>query len=331
MAESQGRRIMRARKMHGGSRDVNGNRPGEENANESGGGRAAIFARNVATRFRSRKIGRSAMVRAMKMSLPAALAMFLFTAAACAEEVDVFGTKKHCPTIPGGREWASKWATGAVRAITNMKRDPQDAEFIVRGNGSVTIDGKGVATMTGDSPRMYVYDEPRAKTWNNVEVTFYMLRVSEAKVLTYQGMAVGTRSEHQDVEVNGNVGRTYYAKFAYDGRAFFIKETDHHTKGGYHDSTELKHFPKGFPKEKWIGMKFVCRTRGQTVKLEQYEDTTDGAKGGHWVKVAEITDDGKWAEKPYLAAQPSTFIRNDGLGEARYKKWTIREIAPLGQ
>ena len=48
----------------------------------------------------------------------------------------------------------------------------------MRGNGSVTIDGKGVATMTGDSPRMCVYDEARAKTWNNVEVTFYMMRVS---------------------------------------------------------------------------------------------------------------------------------------------------------
>ena len=47
------------------------------------------------------------------------------------------------------------------------------------------------------------------------------------------------------------------------------------------------------------------------------------------VKVGEILDHGQWAEKPYLIAQPSTFIRNDGLGEARYKKWTIREIAPI--
>ena len=268
----------------------------------------------------------------MKMFLPAALAMFLFTAAAGAEEADAFGTKKLYPTIPGGREWANQWAKGAARTIASMKRDPQDAEFIVRGNGSVTIDGKGVAAMTGEAPRMYVYDEPRAKTWNNVEVTFYMMRVSEAKVLSYAGMAVGTRSEHQDEgEKPGNVGRTYYSKFTYDGRAFFIKETNHHAEGGYHDSKVLKHFPNGFPKEKWIGMKFICRTRGQSVKLEQYEDTTDGAKGGRWVKVAEMTDDGKWAVKPYLAAQPSTFIRNDGLGEARYKRWTIREIAPLGQ
>ena len=49
------------------------------------------------------------------------------------------------------------------------------------------------------------------------------------------------------------------------------------------------------------------------------------------VKVGEILDHGQWAEKPYLIAQPSTFIRNDGLGEARYKKWTIREIVPISQ
>ena len=268
----------------------------------------------------------------MKQTIFVALAIFLFSAAAnAAGDGDSFGTKKLYPTISGRREWACKWSVGEVRTITNMKRDPQDAEFIVRGNGSVTVDGKGVATMTGDSPRMYVYDEARAKTWNNVEVTFYMMRVSEAKALSYQGMAVGTRSEHQDVgEIPDNVGRTYYSKFAYDGRAFFIKETNHHAPGGYQNSKELKHFPSGFPKDKWIGMKFVCRTRGQSVKLEQYEDLSDGANGGRWVKIAETTDNGQWAGKPYLTAQPSTFIRNDGLGEARYKKWTIREIAPLG-
>lgn len=256
--------------------------------------------------------------------------MVVMTWAAQAGDWDAFGTKKFNPTIPGGREWASKWAAGAERTITNMKRDPQDEEFIVRGNGSVAIDGKGVATMTGDSPRMYVYDEARTKTWNNVEITFYMMRVSEAKALSYQGMAVGTRSEHQDVGAKpGNVGRTYYSKFTYDGRAFFIKETDHHASGGYHDSKELKRYPRGFPKDKWVGMKFICRTRGQTVKLEQYEDMSDGADGGRWVKVAETIDNGQWAGAPYLTAQQSTFIRNDGLGEARYKKWTIREIAPL--
>jgi hypothetical protein len=269
----------------------------------------------------------------MKTILPAALAMFVFsTAANAAGDADAFGTKALFPTVRGGREWACQWGAGEARTITNMKRDPQDEEFIVRGNGSVTIDGKGVAAMTGDSPRMYVYDEARAKAWNNVEVTFYMMRVSEAKAVTYQGMAVGTRSEHQDVgEKPGNTGKSYYSKFAYDGRAFFIKETDHHQPDGYHYGKELKHFPAGFPKNKWVGMKFICRTRGQSVKLEQYEDLSDGANGGRWVKVQEVTDSGQWAEKPYLTAQPSTFIRNDGLGEARYKKWTIREIAPLGQ
>ncbi len=267
----------------------------------------------------------------MKADAATALSLLAFiSVAVAAGEEDVFGTKVLYPTAKGGREWACQWGRGAARTITNMKRDPEDAEFIVRGNGSVTIDGQGVATMTGDSPRMYVYDEARAKKWNNVEVTFYMMRVSEAKAVSYAGMAVGTRSEHQDVgETPENTGKTYYSKFAYDGRAFFIKETSHHAPGGYHDSKELKRYPQGIPKNKWVGMKFICRTRGQSVKLEQYEDMADGAGGGRWVKVAEMVDNGQWAEKPYLAPQPSTFVRNDGLGEARYKKWTIREIAPL--
>ena len=58
---------------------------------------------------------------------------------------------------------------------------------------------------------------------------------------------------------------------------------------------------------------------------------TAAANGGRWVKVEEMIDSGQWAAKPYLTAQPSTFIRNDGLGEARYKRWTIREIAPFSQ
>ncbi len=86
------------------------------------------------------------------------------------------------PNVKGGRWRASKWASGAVRTITNMKCDPEDAEFIVIVNGSVTIGGKGVATMTGDLERMHVYDEACGKTRNNVEATFYLLRVSEAKV-----------------------------------------------------------------------------------------------------------------------------------------------------
>ena len=61
----------------------------------------------------------------------------------------------------------------------------------------------------------------------------------------------------------------------------------------------------------------------------RYCSTAVTTASGRWVKVAETTDNGQWAEKPYLTAGPSTFIRNDGLGEASYKKWTIREIAPL--
>ena len=78
------------------------------------------------------------------------------------------------------------------------------------------------------------------------------------------------------------------------------------------------------------------------MKLEVYRDLTEGVDGGDWVLMSETVDDGGWftettcEEHSPVDGQSDlvweeggvTFIRNTGVTEARYKWFTVREIAP---
>jgi hypothetical protein len=272
-------------------------------------------------------------------------------------ERDRFGIKMLNPTLRRGRQWFSKWERGQPRTLENMDRDPEDPELEARGNGSVTIDGQGIATLTGPSPRMYVYY--LNQTWCNVEVTFYGMRVSELPVRNYnRGFVAGARSEHQDAsEENPYAGTAYYGRMLYDGRAVFKKEMAHHLPAGLtvNRPSENNHIDWDghgggvMPTNQWLGYKLVLRNvdRDSKVRLQLFLDRSDGAEGGSWEMVAQDDDAGDWAVEPFvvncetgetqqsprsailLRAATSVLIRNDDLGEARYKKFSIREIDPL--
>jgi hypothetical protein len=248
------------------------------------------------------------------------------------------------------RTWHSNWNNGKTRTLTSGKRDPFDSQFIARGNGTVTIDGKGIAHMKGDSPRMYVYDEARQKKWNNVEVIVYAKRMSETGTKSSQGFVIGARSEHQDASLEKPcLGRTYYGRLLYDGRAVFQKEVIH--EGAYSVNKPEENYsahwntPDGtLPVGKWIGLKYIVRTQpdGTSVKLELYRDLTDGKKGGTWEKLAEYIDKGDWSQTDtgvdvqaqcgyaasdvLLAPGTSVFIRNDEVKDVQYKNFSIREL-----
>lgn len=256
-------------------------------------------------------------------------------------KLDRYGIMEIYPTIEDGREFFSHWDEGGFRVLKIMERDPIDSELILRGNNpKMTIDGNGVATLEGNNqdnisnPRIYIYDMEKQKKWNNVEITFYQKRISEQTEFSYSGVNVGARSEHQDVtEENVFSGQTYYGRFTNDGRIYFVKEIEH---GNYINSPE-ETFPwkssnGEIPKDKWIGYKFIVRTIESTgdVKLELYMDTTNGIEGGEWEQVLEFIDDGNWGGKK-IFSEPSTsiFLRDDGLGIAQYKNFSIREISPL--
>lgn len=279
---------------------------------------------------------------------------------------DRFGIAELYPARPDGRVWASNWDNGKPRRLECMDRDPCDADAIARGNGHLEIDGAGELKMVGDAPRFYVYDEPRQKKWQNVEITAYLMRVGEdaEKKLTYRGFGFGARSEHQDADNVVSPGKGpykglgYYGKMIYDGRVVFQKELIHHSKFGYsvnQPDPNARNFWKtpggAMPDNVWIGIKFVIRNLdGNRVKLELYRDLTDGKDGGRWEKVIEYVDQGGWTNPgltPELikASMPpdapefktdevlvhpgtAVFVRNDGVTDARMKKMSIREIAP---
>ena len=104
-----------------------------------------------------------------------------------------------------------------------------------------------------------------------------------------------------------------------------------------------------FPKNTWIGYKFVVRSvyNNTAVKMETWEDLTDDKNGGNWTKVNEYIDSGGWnathfyqKDKPWPCpnmpkdyvithAMPYVYVRADNVSKIDYKKFSIREIDPL--
>lgn len=261
-----------------------------------------------------------------------------------AATVDKFRITELQPTIPGGREWFSKWDNGIPRTLGNQI-DPYDKQFDTSdGDGKYVIDGKGTAIVSGSYPRMYVVDPQRLQKWGNVEITFYGKRISETQSISWAGLQAYARTDHtNDTDICADRG--YGAQMLYPGEMLFEKEVNHHTNNGYPKTTAITPWPNGgpMPKNVWIGFKYIVRNvdNGAHVKLELYRDLTDGANGGTWTKMIDYTDTGGWGDTSSPCApgvdpsailtQPnvSVYIRNDGIGEVDYKEFSVREIAAL--
>ena len=262
---------------------------------------------------------------------------------------DKWGIKMLHPTITNGREWFNTWDNSHSRILTANDRDPDDSMFKVSGqrDSMVVIDGKGVATMSGTQPRMYVYDQTLALKWLNVEVTVYGERISETQLYSSQGINIGARSTHQN-EVNTPCGvNTYYSRMLYSGNANFAKELnwpDDVKKPGSINGIDWNLFGNAtFPYDTWIGHKFVLRTvdSGTHVRMEMWRDLTNGLNGGDWKSILNYTDTGDMTDPItpgcptndlshiILEAGPSIFIRNTDISAAQYKEFSVREIDPL--
>lgn len=258
---------------------------------------------------------------------------------------DRFGITMLNPTVPGGREWFSKWDNGHSRTIT-FGQDPDDAEFHGRGQASYSIDGQGVLTASGAYVRMYVYDPAfqdtsvynpsQFTTWNNVEVTVYFMRVSDANV-AYGGIVAGAKIRHiPDSDLCGTRG--YYGRVRNDGGIDVEKEIRHPNSVPIASPTSPW---SALPHNVWIGYKYIVRDvdAGTHVKMELWRDMTGGANGGAWERLYEYTDAGGWGAGQTPCATGvdpaqilpgrnlSVFLRNDSVSDVRYKKWSIREIA----
>jgi|CXWL01.1.fsa_nt_gi hypothetical protein len=204
---------------------------------------------------------------------------------------DRFGVKYLYPTIMGGKNWISTWDNGKARAFSGV--DPQDPWFDANhGAAAFIVDGQGLFKITGPTPRMYIHDPALQKSWRNVEMTVYAMRVADDST-AYAGIVGVARSNHG---ITGSETRDlcdtrgYGARMRLDGTVDFDKETRHPSATAV-ASKPLT--PGGLPRNIWIGYKFVVYDLAEgNVKLEIYRDMTDGASGGTWIKVNEFTDTG---------------------------------------
>ncbi|MCM2303356.1 MAG: Ig-like domain-containing protein [Elusimicrobia bacterium] len=266
---------------------------------------------------------------------------------------DRFGIKMLYPSSAGGKNWVSTWDNGRARTFSSGQADPEDPWFRGRGNAVYGADGKGVFSMSGSVPRMYIHDPQLQQSWRNVESTVYAYRVADSGT-AYGGIVHLTRTNHSaygaSETINGCDSRGNGARFRYDGHIDFEKETKHPS------STPVKNRAiwSTLPYRTWIGYKLVVYDLPNgNVKLESYMDLTDGANGGTWTKVNELEDTGanfgvggaacKSGIDPALRLTNSdsrpgsetgrpniaVYWRSDNVGTngLLYKKMSVREIA----
>ncbi len=258
--------------------------------------------------------------------------------------VDVFGIQELYPSAPSGARWTSQhWASGTAYSIDERldTNDPQGLSGM-RGTGTLDITGTGELIMGGSQPRIYVY--PGAEgPWRDVEVTAYYMRVAD-DATAWGGLVIGARSGPEGHSAEVCDAHTYYNRLRHDGAMDFEKELMHTPSSTQNriDPTDL--WPDGnLPFDTWIGLKYVIYNLANGgVKLESYRDLTEGAGGGDWVLISEYTENGGWfcqttcsehnpvnGESDLVWLEGGvTFIRNTGVTEARYKWFSVREIAP---
>jgi hypothetical protein len=227
---------------------------------------------------------------------------------------------------------ASSWSDGESRTLYPAQTDDNNDSTSVTqftGEGKAWISGDGTLVLEGDAPRFRVL-EP---LFDNVTITVDALRVSEDEDLAYQGFVIGARSQHYgDPECGAN---TYYGSVTYDGVARFEKELFHGigTNAFYPplDDDPVTVYKDGVPKDIWINLNFtITTTEDSNARLQLAVDgkqVLDYTDNGDWsVDSDDVKCEGFYPNNKIIQSPGFTFIRNDGLGVAKYRNLNITEV-----
>jgi hypothetical protein len=229
--------------------------------------------------------------------------------------VDKFGIKEIHPTKKDGREW-----------YVNMNNPENDTLFSIGGSSqSITKQtNDGSWRTTNPQVRMRVTTPPDSAQWKNVEITGYVKVNSTNDFKSHKHQA----DIPNDIAWLARSGR-HNDDIPCDGTALI---------GGIHDDGTVGWkkeiwFTGGYTKElaqakptdsivgRWIGWKVVMyNTDNDTaVRMESY---LDDMNNNHWVKVADIIDDGGW----YADASDNEFYSADC---GKLKDHIITESGPV--
>jgi len=170
--------------------------------------------------------------------------------------------------------------------------------------------------------------------WKDVEITGYV-KLNSGNNDNFVWYARGARHTGYG-SPQGCEGVAYKGDLFYDGSTRFSKEQWH--TGGYVFGEFGKNI--GPIKDKWVGLKVIMYNIVQDdktiVKLELWVDKNNN---NDWTKAAEKIDKGGWgntggecggeADQIITWGGPIASFRWDGATDVDFKKFSVREIAPL--
>jgi chitinase len=222
-----------------------------------------------------------------------AIACCLYLSCAAALSTQLYASD---PTKPS---WDSaSWSNGRARTF-GYAVDPDDPWVdAAHGTASFSVDGSGTLTATGSVVRWYVHDPKHAVEFSDdLEITTFIMRVSESQTVSYGGLQVFARTNHGTIgseNTNDCDTRGVAGKVLNDGRWSFEKETSHRNRG-YADPGAKRPWT-ALPKNEWVGVKYVLFVNPDgTATYRLYRAITPGSPSTtEWELIYDFTESGSW-------------------------------------